>query len=77
MDVGQGLLLTAPGIAAGLITASALTEGMTTMLVGVKAADPATYATMALLFLLISATASWLPRWRAASLDPSAALRDE
>jgi hypothetical protein len=55
------LLLTAAGIAAGLITASALIEGMTTMLVGVKPADPATYVTMALLFLIISATATWLP----------------
>jgi len=38
--VGQGLGLTAIGIAAGLIAAFVLTRGMTTMLVGVKAADP-------------------------------------
>src|SRR6266403_131908 len=37
--VGQGLRLTAIGIAAGLIAAFALTRGMTTMLVGVKATD--------------------------------------
>jgi hypothetical protein len=34
--------LTAIGIAAGLIAAFVLTRGMTTMLVGVKAADPTT-----------------------------------
>jgi putative ABC transport system permease protein len=75
--VGQGLRLTAIGIAAGLIAAFVLTRGMTTMLVGVKAADPATYSTMAVLFFIIAAIASWLPAWRAASLDPTAALREE
>jgi putative ABC transport system permease protein len=75
--VGQGLRLTAIGIVAGLIAAFVLTRGMTTMLVGVKAADPATYSTMAVLFFIIAAMASWLPAWRASSLDPTAALREE
>jgi putative ABC transport system permease protein len=75
--VGQGLRLTGIGIAAGLMAAFFLTRGMTTMLVGVKPADPATYSTMAALFFLIAATASWLPASRAATLDPTAALREE
>jgi predicted permease len=75
--VGQGLRLTGIGIAAGLIAALVLTRGMTTMLVGVKATDPATFVTMAVVFVLIAASASWLPAWRASSLDPTAALRDE
>jgi putative ABC transport system permease protein len=50
---------------------------MTTMLVGVKPTDPATFISMALIFFLIAAMASWLPAWRAASLDPTAALREE
>jgi putative ABC transport system permease protein len=75
--VGQALRLTAAGITVGLVTAFALTRGMNTMLVGVKATDPATFATIAALFLLIAVVASWLPAWRAASLDPTTALRDE
>src|SRR5437016_4417716 len=74
--VGQGLRLTATGIAAGLIAAFALTRGMTTMLVGVEATDPATFATMAVVFFLIAAIASWLPARRAAGLDPTASRRD-
>ena len=75
--VGQGLRLTAIGIAAGLIAAFALTRGMTTMLVGVKATDPVTFATVAVIFFLISAMACWLPARRAANLDPTMALREE
>jgi putative ABC transport system permease protein len=75
--VGQGLRLTGIGVAAGLLAAFALTRAMTTMLVGVKATDPATFVTMAIVFFLIAAVASWLPAWRAASLDPTAALREE
>ncbi len=75
--VGQGLRLTAVGIAVGLIAAFALTRAMTTMLVGVKPMDPATFVSMALLFLVIAAAASWLPARRAAGLDPTRALRDE
>jgi putative ABC transport system permease protein len=75
--VGQGLRLTAIGIVAGAIAAFALTRAMTTMLVGVKPSDPGTFSTIAVLFFLIATTASWLPAWRAASLDPTVALREE
>ena len=75
--VGQELRLTAVGIAAGLVAAFALTRLMATMLVGVKATDPATFVTMAILFFLIAAVASWLPAWRAASVDPNAALHQQ
>jgi len=75
--VGQGLRLTAVGIVAGAIAAFALTRAMTTMLVGVKPSDPTTFASIAVIFFAIAATASWLPAWRAASLDPTVALREE
>jgi len=75
--VRNGVILSATGIAIGLVTALALTRVMSTMLVGVKATDPATFVTVAVLFLLIAALASWLPARRAAGLDPTTALREE
>ena len=75
--VGQGVRLTAIGVVVGLFAAFATTREMASMLVGIKATDPLTFVTMAVVFFLIAATSSWLPAWRAASLDPSAALREE
>jgi len=75
--VGQGLRLSAVGIMLGLLAALGLTRAMTSMLVGVRPIDPLTFAGMAVLFLFISALASWVPARRAAGLDPSTALREE
>ena len=75
--VGHGLRLTAAGLAIGVLAALGLTRMMTAMLVGVKPADPSTFAATALLFFLIAAVATWAPAARAASLDPNAALREE
>ena len=75
--VGQGLRLSAAGVAVGLFAAYSLTSIMTTMLVGIKPTDPLTFAVMVGLFLVIAAVSSWLPARRAAALDPTRALRDE
>ena len=75
--VGHGLRLSAAGILAGLTAAAALTRVMSSMLIGVKPTDPATYAVMAAVFFLVAAIASWLPARRAAALDPTVALRGE
>jgi ABC-type antimicrobial peptide transport system permease subunit len=75
--VGHGLRLSAAGISVGLVAAFGLTRVLNSMLIGVKATDPATFAAMALLFLIVATFASWLPARRAAGLDPTSALRDE
>jgi predicted permease len=75
--IGYGLRLSAVGIAVGLVAAILLTRAMTSMLVGIKATDPTTFAAMAALFFLIAVFATWVPAHRAAALDPSAALREE
>jgi putative ABC transport system permease protein len=75
--VGYGLRLSAVGIAIGLLSAVALTRSMNTMLVGVSPTDPLTFVAMAIVFLLIAAVSLWLPAQRAATLDPTTALRTQ
>jgi putative ABC transport system permease protein len=77
MVVGRGLLLSAVGVAGGFITALALMRAMSSMLVGITATDPATFAAMIGLFFLIAPVASWAPARRAAALDPNTTLRLE
>ncbi len=60
-----------------MIAAIALTRVMASLLVGVSATDPATFAAMAALFALVAAFAAWIPARRAAGLNPNVALRDE
>jgi predicted permease len=74
---GHGLRLSVAGVGIGLTAALELARAMTSMLVGVKPADPVTFAAMAMLFLNVAAVASWRPARRAAALDPTAALREE
>jgi putative ABC transport system permease protein len=75
--IGQGLTLSAAGMGIGCAAAASLTRVMRSMLVGVDATDPQTFAAITLFFFLIAAGACWLPAHRAASLDPTAALREE
>ena len=74
--VGHGLRLSAAGMLLGVVAALALTRGMMTMLVGVRPADPVTFAAMIVLFFAIALVSSWLPARRAAGLDPTTALRE-
>jgi predicted permease len=73
--VGQGLALALAGIALGLGGAFALTRVMQTLLFRVSATDPATFAGIALFFLVVALAASYIPARRAAGIDPMAALR--
>jgi putative ABC transport system permease protein len=77
--VGQGLALSAAGIAAGLAVSLGLTGVLAHagMLVSIAPTDPLTYAGVSLLFVAIAALACWIPARRAARLAPSAALRSE
>ena len=75
--LGQGVKLTMIGVAAGLTLALALTRFLSSMLYGVSAADPITFASIALLFAGVALTASYLPARRAMKVDPLTALRHE
>jgi ABC-type antimicrobial peptide transport system permease subunit len=72
---GQGLVLALAGIALGLGGAFALTRVIETLLFHVSATDPATFAGIALFFLVVALAASYIPARRAAGIDPMAALR--
>ncbi len=73
--IRQGFVLAIVGIVIGLVGAGALTRVMKTLLFHVSATDPATFAGIGLLFLLVSLAASYIPARRATRIDPMAALR--
>ena len=75
--VGKGLYLSVIGIVIGLVASFISTRILASMLVEVKPTDPVTFASVAVLFLIIAFLASWLPAIRAAGLDPTTALRNE
>ena len=77
MFVRHGLLLAAIGIAFGLAAAFALMRFISSLLYGVSIFDPLTYVSVTAALLAIALLASYLPSRRAASVDPSVALRIE
>ncbi len=77
MILRQGLVLATVGVVVGLLAAGALSSVIASILYGITATDPLTYGIVAVAQLLVATLASWLPARRAASLDPSGALRVE
>ena len=77
MILGRGARLIGIGIAAGLLLASAATTFMAQMLYSSPAGDPLVYSAAGVAVALVGFLASSIPAWRAASLDPMAALRVE
>jgi ABC-type antimicrobial peptide transport system permease subunit len=77
MIVLEGLKLAVVGAACGLAAALGLSRVMAALLYGVSAADPATYALVALALLSAAVIASYLPARRVTAVDPAEALRSE
>jgi predicted permease len=75
--IGRGLKLAGLGVIGGGIAAAGFTRWMQSLLVGVTPTDPATYASIAVLFIIIAAFACWVPARRAAKLSPVVALRQD
>jgi len=75
--VGNGMLLTVLGIAAGLPLALGLAFALSSLLFGVKASDPVSFIGLPLLLAAVAALASYLPARKALRVDPLVALRHE
>jgi putative ABC transport system permease protein len=73
----QGLGWAALGVGSGVAIALVATRLLASLLYGITATDPWTFAGVAALLLLAGAIASSLPARRAAGIDPLVALREE
>jgi len=71
----EGMMPVAAGIAVGLIGATAIARVMQSLLFGVDALDPATFAGVAVALTAVALLACYVPARRAMRVDPAGMLR--
>ena len=77
MAVGEGMLVVAIGLVAGIAGAVAVTRVFQSMLFGVDAADPLTLAVVSGILAAVALLACYVPARRATRVDPLVTLRIE
>jgi predicted permease len=75
--LGQSMKMTVIGIFIGLLAAVGLTRLMDSLLFGVSAMDPLTFAGVGMILTLVALAACFVPARRAMRVDPIVALRHE
>jgi ABC-type antimicrobial peptide transport system permease subunit len=77
MIVRQAMTLSGAGAILGLVAAAFATQMLTSYLYGLEPLDPLSFAGGLVLLAVMAFAASLIPAWRAATVDPSRALRAE
>jgi putative ABC transport system permease protein len=75
MIIAEGLMLSMTGVALGLVGGLWLGRAASSLLFGVTASDPLTFATVSLLLTAVALAACYFPARRAMTVDPILALR--
>jgi predicted permease len=77
MVLGETMRMAIAGVAIGLVGGLALTRLASSLLYGVTASDPLTFAAVVLILTGVAGLAGFVPAWRAARIEPMSALRTE
>ena len=75
--LGEAVLLALIGVGVGIGGAIGLTRFLASFLFQIKPADPATFAGVATLLIVVALLAAYIPARRALRIDPASALRCE
>jgi putative ABC transport system permease protein len=75
--VSDGAKVVLVGIAVGVIAALVSTRFLSTLLYGVRAADPVVFAGMSLMMLCVGMLASYMPARRASNVNPVESMRSD
>jgi putative ABC transport system permease protein len=77
MVIGEGMKLTAVGLALGIAASLGLGRIVATLLYGISPRDPITLVAVLAALAVVATLASWLPARRAARVDPFVAMRGD